>query len=435
MSELVTENIELPKGWVTTNIESVCSDPQYGWTTSANDVGNVKFLRTTDITSGKINWALVPYCKTNPSDLAKYLLKDGDVVISRAGSIGYSFLITSPPKCIFASYLIRFKPLINHKFFSYFLQSNQYWQSISEKKIGIAVANVNATKLKQIILPLSPLNEQKRIVAKIEELFSKLDHTQNLLELIRLKISQYRYSLFTKSFKNIKHAEILSECAEIGTGGTPSRGNSEYYDGNIPWVKTAEVKNTYIRDTEEKISKLGLENSNAKIYPINSVVLAMYGEGKTRGRVAILEIPASTNQACAVMQCDPKKLFYKYCFYWLQSQYSEIRAKSSGGNQPNLNLRIVKNLEIPLPDLIIQKKIIDQLESGLTQVEFLLRITTDLTYQLMLIKNSIVKQAFEGKLVPQDPNDESAEVLLQKIKLEKQKITSQNIKPRRKNDK
>jgi len=278
--------------------------------------------------------------------------------------------------------------------------------------------------LEKSFIRIPPLNEQKRIVAKIEELFSEIEHISESLKIIKDKIEYYRRSLLVTSFQNLSQKELLSECAEIGTGGTPSRKKPEYYNGKIPWVKTTEIKNSHIENTDEKITQLGLDNSNAKIYPKNSVILAMYGEGKTRGRVAILDISASTNQACAVMVCNPKKLFYKYCFYWFQSQYYEIRAKSSGGNQPNLNLGIIKKLEIPLTDMINQEKIVAQIELELSQIEFFRKNITQTFLKTDLIRNSILKQAFEGKLVTQDPNDEPAEVLLQKIKREKQKISN-----------
>jgi len=158
----------LPGNWILTKIEDICTDPQYGYTTKASNNGNLKLLRTTDITSGKINWDQVPFCTKNPDDINKYLLQDGDIVISRAGSVGVSYLIKKPVKAIFASYLIRFNPLTNRRYFKYYLESPYYWNSISRKTLGIAIPNVNATKLKSINFPLAPLNEQNRIVEKIE---------------------------------------------------------------------------------------------------------------------------------------------------------------------------------------------------------------------------------------------------------------------------
>jgi restriction endonuclease S subunit len=185
----------LPDNWELRTIEDVCVSPQYGWTTSGIAEGSLHLLRTTDITSGKIDWSTVPFCADEPPDKEKYLLHDGDIVISRAGSVGYSQLIKNPNPAVFASYLIRFRPLINEKYVAFFLQSPAYWQAISERKLGIAIPNVNASKLKQIKIPVAPLQEQKRIVLKIEELFTQLDAGMVALHRTHAGLERYRASV------------------------------------------------------------------------------------------------------------------------------------------------------------------------------------------------------------------------------------------------
>jgi restriction endonuclease S subunit len=188
---------EIPSSWIWTNLGEICIPPQYGWTTSASNEGNLKLLRTTDITSGVIDWPSVPYCETEPDDIDKYLLHDGDIVISRAGSIGYSILVKNPEKSVFASYLIRFRPYspVLNKYLSYFLNSSKYWESISEKSLGIAIPNVNASKLKQITIPIAPFPEQHSIVAKIEELFTQLDAAEAALRRAKANLLRYRRSV------------------------------------------------------------------------------------------------------------------------------------------------------------------------------------------------------------------------------------------------
>ena len=213
---VIKKNI-LPKGWVETTIGSVCSKPQYGWTTSASDKGSLQLLRTTDITSGHINWNTIPFCKNKPKDIEKYLLHDGDIVISRAGSVGFSYLLKNPQKAVFASYLIRFKPYINEKFFLYFLHSPMYWNAIMKKTAGIALANVNATKLRQISITIPPLNEQKRIVIKIESIFAKIDIIEKQIVNSIVKLDYIKKSTLKKAFEgklvlqdpNDESAEIL----------------------------------------------------------------------------------------------------------------------------------------------------------------------------------------------------------------------------------
>lgn len=180
---------DLPSSWEWTKLGDVCLPSQYGWTTKASDFGNFYFVRTTDISSTEIlDWDTVPYCQEEPPNIDKYLLKDGDIVISRAGSVGISLLVKDPLPAVFASYLIRFRPLIDEKYVSLFLRSPLYWQSISDNVLGIAVPNVNAAKLSQMDFPLPPLAEQRRIVARVEELFVQTRALAKELEHSRIEL-------------------------------------------------------------------------------------------------------------------------------------------------------------------------------------------------------------------------------------------------------
>jgi len=189
---------DLPKGWSLSTLGDVSTKPQYGWTTKANhESGNVKLLRTTDITSGQINWSTVPYCTKEPDDLTKYLLEPGDIVISRAGSVGVSYLITDIFNSVFASYLIRFRPheQFNKKYVYYYLKSPAYWKAIGKSTLGIAIPNVNATKLAKIKIPIAPENEQSRIVSEIEKQFSRLDEAFENLKRVKANLKKYKASV------------------------------------------------------------------------------------------------------------------------------------------------------------------------------------------------------------------------------------------------
>src|SRR5437667_9102614 len=170
----------LPEGWGWTTLGEISTKPQYGWTTKARSTeGKVLLLRTTDISSGTIDWDSVPYCTEVPQNLADYLLEAGDIVISRAGSVGISYLLDDIGKqVVFASYLIRFHPLqvCEPRYMAYYLQTPEYWKRICEESAGIALANVNARKLEIIEMPLAPLPEQHRIVVAIEQQFTRLDN-------------------------------------------------------------------------------------------------------------------------------------------------------------------------------------------------------------------------------------------------------------------
>ena len=150
--------------------------------------------------------------------------------------------------------------------------------------------------------------------------------------------------------------KTLEDIANVSSGGTPSRGKPEYWNGAIPWVTTAEIDFCEIFDTTEKITEDGLNNSSAKLFPIGTVLLAMYGQGKTRGKVAKLGIEATTNQACAAIVFK-HNFCVDYYYQYLRSQYDNIRNLSNSGSQENLSGSIVKSIQVPVPPLPEQQKI------------------------------------------------------------------------------
>ena len=142
--------------------------------------------------------------------------------------------------------------------------------------------------------------------------------------------------------------KALGELASITAGGTPSRSNAQYWDGDIPWITTTEVDFNKIDHAEQFITKEGLNNSAAKLLPPETLLMALYGQGKTRGKVAVLGIEAATNQACAAITLN-RSVSGNYIFRYLSSQYTAIRNLSNTGNQENLNSSIVRSIPIILP--------------------------------------------------------------------------------------
>lgn len=159
-------------------------------------------------------------------------------------------------------------------------------------------------------------------------------------------------------------AQIANLCTLVTSGGTPLTSVPAYYDPKeIPWLKTGEVNYCRIYDTESYISKEGLARSSAKMIPANSVVVAMYGQGDTAGRVAINKIPLSTNQACCNLVINHVIADYEYVYYALCTLYDRLVALKNGGAQPNLNAKKIKAIEIPFPDLETQRIIASVLGS------------------------------------------------------------------------
>ena len=152
-------------------------------------------------------------------------------------------------------------------------------------------------------------------------------------------------------------------CARVYSGGTPTSTNLSYYGGDIPWLRTKEVNYRKIYTTEERITQLGHENSAAKLVPANSVIVAMYGNGDTAGRVAINKVPLTTNQACCNLVVDPNVADYRFVYYFLQSKYQALVDLKNGGAQQNLNGQLIKAFPLSIPSLSEQAAIADLLEA------------------------------------------------------------------------
>ena len=159
----------------------------------------------------------------------------------------------------------------------------------------------------------------------------------------------------------------LEQVAEWGSGGTPSRSRSDFYGGTIPWIKTGELGQGLITDTEEKITREALDNSSAKIFPKGSVAIAMYGA--TIGKVAMLGIDAATNQACGVGIPFPRVTTTRYLLHYLASQKAEFVAKGQGGAQPNISQTIIKNWPIPLAPFSEQELIAERVDTMIARID------------------------------------------------------------------
>lgn len=184
-------------------------------------------------------------------------------------------------------------------------------------------------------------------------------------------------------------------CARVFSGGTPTSTNPAYYGGDIPWLRTKEVNYNKIYATEERISKLGLENSAAKLVPVNAVIVAMYGNGDTAGRVAINKVPLTTNQACCNLIIDSDLADYRFVYYFLQSRYQALVDLKNGGAQQNLNGQLIKAFPLLLPTLAEQASIADVLEALDDRISLLRETNATL--------EAIVQALFKSWFVDFDP--------------------------------
>ncbi|GCL45276.1 restriction endonuclease subunit S [Microcystis aeruginosa] len=187
----------------------------------------------------------------------------------------------------------------------------------------------------------------------------------------------------------------------VGTGVTPLKKKQEYYtNGSISWVTSGALNDNFVRQASDYITELALSETNLKLYPKHTLLVALYGEGKTRGKCSELLIEATTNQAiAAIVQNGLAELTRPFLKWFLQKNYEAIRLKSSGGVQPNLNLSIIENTIFPFPSLQEQTQIVQEIESRLSVCDQLEATLTENLDKAEALRQSILKRAFEGKLV------------------------------------
>ena len=183
----------------------------------------------------------------------------------------------------------------------------------------------------------------------------------------------------------------LGDLANVSSGGTPNRANPLYWNGNIPWISTTLIDFNYIDKSEEYITEEGLKNSSAKLFPIGTLLMAMYGQGKTRGKISILNIEATTNQACGAIITNQEILNPVFVFQNLSRRYDEIRDLSNQGSQENLSGGIIKGITISFPNLSEQQKI----SSFLTLIDERIHTQNKIIEELKLLKNTIRYQLYK----------------------------------------
>ena len=253
----------------------------------------------------------------------------------------------------------------NAKFLTYFFQTEMF--SLQKKRLahGTKVIEISSDKLLSIVVPVPPLPVQQEIV-RILDNFTLLtaELTAKLTAELTARKKQYAYyrdKLLTISPVELPKVQLSKIALSITSGGTPISTNHVYYDkGTIPWLRTQEVNFCDVYDTEIKITESGLKESSAKLIPENCVIVAMYGA--TVGKIAINKIPLTTNQACCNLEIDESKALYKYIYHCLANKYQYIKSLGQG-SQTNINMQIIKSLEIPLPSLDVQQRIVDVLDN------------------------------------------------------------------------
>lgn len=442
---------KLPENWCWTYQKAVCS-----LSTGEKRIGNdypyweVKCLRGITLPQIVSSGNFVPV-------FSKVILVDGEnsgevFTILTSGYMGSTFRMLQISAVVFPKYL------------ELFILSNK--DVYRNRKTGSAIPHLNKKLFFSTPFPLPPLAEQQRIVDRIESLFAKLDEAKEKAQAVVDSFETRKAAILHKAFtgeltakwreehgaidntvlidvKNyssswpVKEKDLLSReqakseivvldnghewirctigaVGRVTNGSTPLRKEPKYWSGKIPWISSGEVRNNIIESSNECISEEGYANSSVKLLPIGTVLIAMIGEGKTRGQSAILNIEATINQNVAAIVVEHNCVLPYYIWYWLQMNYAKNREKGSGSGPQALNCQRVRELDFFVPNLKEQKEVVNILRKALAKEQQSKEAAEAVLDQIDLMKKSILARAFRGELGTNDPSEESAVELLKR---------------------
>ena len=258
----------------------------------------------------------------------------------------------------------------NLGYLKHVLRSNNVRKEISKSASGVTRFNISKSRFGKVLIPIPSIYEQNRIVEILDTFTASIENLKQQIAERRKQYEHYRDQLLDLEGKEGVEMRIIQDvCDKICSGGTPSTAHKEYYDGNIPWLRTQEVDWRDIYDTGIKITEDAIANSSAKVIPANCVIVAMYGA--TAAKSAINRIPLCTNQACCNLEVNENKASYKYVYHWICKEYQNLKSMGEG-SQNNINGQKIKTYPIPVPSLEVQSRIVsilDTFEASIANME------------------------------------------------------------------
>ena len=296
-------------------------------------------------------------------------------------------------------HVVRASSEVQPEWIHYFLRRKETLDSAKKAFQGaVGQQRVPPSFLENLELPVPPIQEQRRITASLKAQLAEVETARQAAQMQVREAGLLRSRLIEQAFdalEDLPHKK-LGEWAKTTSGSTPARGDKRYWSpAEIPWVKTGEVAFAPIIATEEHVSRQALAECSLTLLPIGSVLIAMYGQGKTRGQSAVLGVEATTNQACFAIlpndTWDPE-----FMQYWLMASYEDLRELSDGrgGNQANLNGALLNALDIPAPEIDDQHRIVTRLKSQLAEADAIAQAAAAQLAEIERLPQRLLAQAF-----------------------------------------
>ncbi|WP_343618661.1 restriction endonuclease subunit S [Ralstonia sp.] len=420
---------------------------------------NVCCLRTSNVQES-VEWGDVYFVPRGYVKRADQLVRPGDILMSMANSyelVGKVAEVKEVPyPTAFGAFLSAVRPrtAIDGKYLFHALRTSRVQAELRRGSSQTTnIANISVGKLSDIEIPLAPLAEQKRIASKLDTVLARVDACCDRLDRVGLLIKRFRQSVLaaaisgqlTTDWRAVRNnldacptsppetweSSRVELVATVGTGSTPLRSNGAFYaETGAPWVTSAATGQPYIRAASEFVTEAAMKAHRLRLYPVGTLLVAMYGEGKTRGQVAELAIDATINQACAAILVDEAKAARGFVKLALQANYLTMRDLAEGGNQPNLNLSKVKAFPLSLPPLEEQYEILLRVDKIFSFADRLEARISQAKSAVDRLTSSVLAKAFRGELVPHDPSDEPAAELLRRLHDDRERVVKGTKTPR-----
>lgn len=395
------------EGWNYVSLGQCCDVLNGLWKGKKEPFVHVGVIRNANFTKEfTLDFSNVEYLDVEERQYTKRKLRKGDLIVEKSGGsekwpVGRAVLfLKEGGEFSFSNFtsVLRIKDSVNISpkyLYIYLFYVYMRGDTRNMQKATTGIHNIEFEKYLSIQIPLPPLSEQQRIVDYLDKTFAEIDALKaKAAEAVANAKAMFDAALREEMAPN-KEAPMkqIGEIFKSYSGGTPIKSNKEYYEnGNIPWLRSGEVCQKYINETELFITEAGLKNSSAKYYPINTVVIAMYGA--TAAQVGILKIEATSNQAiCGLLPND--SYLPEYVYYWFSVIQKDLAAQAQGGAQPNISQEKIKKVLIPIINLNDQQRIVarlDSLRSLLTELE---QKYAKIAAECDALKQAILKETFE----------------------------------------
>ena len=373
-----------------------------------------------DLDSNSLNLEDLRYIKDSIQIKKEKIAKKNSLIICTASGskshVGKVALIDEDYGYAFGGFMGQLTPTdkCHPKFLYYVVTSGSFKDFLMSLNDGTNINNLKFSDIENYEILLPSLEKQREIVEKLDSAFAEIDLLEENLALSYAKVNELLQSVLISKFKSTDESKELNnssvnqefkakfvrigDVCKLMTGGTPSRARPEFFEnGTIKWLVSGDINKVEIFDCDGRITVEAMKSSNTRILPMNSVMIALNGQGKTRGTVALLRTEATCNQSLvSISPINEQVLLSEFLFHNLRMRYQELRRMTGddGNDRRGLNMVLIRDIQFPLPSLDKQREIVEVLDSVFTEIDsFRAMIKREVTNAATL-RQSLLNSAF-----------------------------------------